>query len=57
MKQKQSCNKFSKDFKNDPHPKRKILKKNFMDQIGWSRVSEKQETPGNEIRKAIGSKT
>ena len=27
-----------------------------MDQIGWSRVSEKQETPGNEIRKAIGSK-
>ena len=27
IKQKQYCNKFSKDFKNGPHPKKKILKK------------------------------
>ena len=26
-KQKQYCNKFKKDFKNDPHQKKKILKK------------------------------
>ena len=25
MKQKQSCNKFSKDFKNDPHQKKKKI--------------------------------
>ena len=26
IKQKQYCNKFNKDFKNDPHPKKKIFK-------------------------------
>ena len=27
IKQRQYCNKFNKDFKNDPHQKKKILKK------------------------------
>ena len=27
IKQKQHCNKFSKDFKNGPHPKKNIKKK------------------------------
>ena len=27
IKQKQNCNTFSKNFKNDPHQKKKILKK------------------------------
>ena len=28
IKQKQYCNKLNKDFKNGPHPNKKILKKN-----------------------------
>ena len=31
MKQKQYCDKFNKDFKNDPHQKRKLKKKNRHD--------------------------
>ena len=34
IKQKQYCNKFNKDFKNDPHPKRKTFKK-----ISWIRLA------------------
>ena len=32
VKQKQYCNKFYKDFKNGPHQKKSILKKEFQEE-------------------------
>ena len=40
IKQKQYCNKYNKDFKNGPHPKKKKKQQG----MGWSEVSHQTES-------------
>ena len=42
IKQKQYCNKYNKDFKNGPHPKKEKKKK--QQGMGWSEVSHQTES-------------
>jgi len=43
IKQKQYCNKYNKDFKNGPHPKKRKKKKKQQG-MGWSEVSHQTES-------------